>query len=219
MLTVVVAGASRGIGLELCRLYVAAGAQVIAGNRTQIALPGVEDIPLDVTDGQSVAAFVDALGGRPVDIFIHSAGIMGPKQQAGLKMDFEGFAQTLLVNTIGPLRMIQALVPNLRQAKAPKLVALTSIVGSMSYGKSSLIAYRASKAALNKVIQCTTPELTRLGIAVGVVHPGWTRTDMGGPNADFDAKTSAANVKDITDRLDLAVTGKFWNCDGTELAW
>jgi NAD(P)-dependent dehydrogenase (short-subunit alcohol dehydrogenase family) len=219
MLTVVIAGASRGIGLALCQLYVEAGAHVIAGNRTPRGLPGVEEIPLDVTNGQSVAAFAEALDGRPVDVLIHSAGIMGPTQQAGLKMDFDGFAQTLLVNTLGPLRVIQALVPNLRAAPAAKVVALTSQVATMSYGKPSLIAYRASKAALNKVIQCTTPELTRHKIAVALVHPGWTRTDMGGSNADFDVKTSAANVKEITDKLTLAVTGKFWNQDGTELAW
>ncbi len=92
-------------------------------------------------------------------------------------------------------------------------------MGSMSYAKSDRVAYRASKAAANKVAQALATDLAEEGIAVAAIHPGWSRTEMGGPGADISPIESARGVKSVLDRLTINQTGKFWNYDGGFLDW
>lgn len=92
-------------------------------------------------------------------------------------------------------------------------------MGSLSYAKSDSIAYRASKAALNKITQCLATDLRSLGIAVAAVHPGWVVTNIGGPDAELDVDTSVVGVRKVIDQLTLANTGGFWNYDGARLDW
>jgi NAD(P)-dependent dehydrogenase (short-subunit alcohol dehydrogenase family) len=221
MSLVVITGGNRGIGLHLAGLYAEAGDQVVLGIRRPEdapSLPGTV-LPLDVGESGSVASFATALAGRSVDILINNAGVLGPDRQSALEMDFEGFIQTLNVNTLGPLRVTQALLPNLRSAEQAKVVILTSRMGSLSYAKSNRVAYRASKAAANKVTQCLATDLAQEEIAVAAVHPGWVRTDMGGPSADIAPEESALGVKAVIAGLSAAATGRFWNFDGSSLAW
>ena len=89
----------------------------------------------------------------------------------------------------------------------------------MSYAKSDHLAYRASKAAVNKVMQGLATDLKAFGVAVAAIHPGWVRTDMGGRGADIEAAESARGILDVADKLDLAGTGKFVRYDGAEMAW
>lgn len=222
MRTVVITGGSRGLGLELARLYLAAGDRVVLGNRTPggaAAETGADVRPLDVADAASVAAFARSLAGVPVDILINNAGIIGPQRQSSLDMDFEGFAETLAINTLGPLRVTQALLDNLRRAPSAKVAVLTSQMGSMSYAKSDRVAYRASKAAANKVAQCLATDLASEGIAVAALHLGWARTDMGGPHAAVDPVDSAKGLKAVIEALSVETTGRFWNYDGDQLDW
>jgi len=221
MSLVVITGGNRGIGFHLAVLYAEAGDQVVLGiRRPEHApiLPGTV-LPLDVGDSASVASFAAALAGRGVDILINNAGIIGPDRQSALETDFEGFMQTLNVNTLGPLRVTQALLPNLRRVEQAKVVILTSRMGSLSYAKSNQIAYRASKAAANKVTQCLATDLAQEGVSVAAVHPGWARTDMGGPSADIAPEESARGIKAVIDALSHATTGRFWNFDGSPIAW
>jgi len=223
MTTVVITGAGRGIGLALARSYVAAGATVIRTLRdpTASAEPALgEVLPLEVADAGSVAALAEALADRPIDVLINNAGIIGPQGPSSLDTDFDGFLDTLKINTLGPLRVTQALLPNLRLSKhAPRVAIISSRMGSLSYAKSDDIAYRASKAAVNKIAQALATDLAPEGIAVASIHPGWVRTDMGGADADIDPVTSAEGVKAVIDGLSVANTGRFWNYDGTERAW
>jgi NAD(P)-dependent dehydrogenase (short-subunit alcohol dehydrogenase family) len=223
MTTVVITGAGRGIGLALARSYVAAGATVIRTLRdpTASAEPALgEVLPLEVADAGSVAALAEALADRPIDVLINNAGIIGPQGPSSLETDFDGFLNTLKINTLGPLRVTQALLPNLRLSKhAPRVAIISSRMGSLSYAKSDDIAYRASKAAVNKIAQALATDLAPEGIAVASIHPGWVRTDMGGADADIDPVTSAEGVKAVIDGLSVANTGRFWNYDGTERAW
>jgi NAD(P)-dependent dehydrogenase (short-subunit alcohol dehydrogenase family) len=223
MKTVFITGANRGIGLELSRRYADAGWRVIAGvrdvARAGSILPFAECVALDVADGASVLALAATFKSDTVDILINNAGVMGPDNQSSSRMDFDGFLDTMNINTLGPLRVIQALMPALQRAKAAKIVTITSKMGSLSYASSDHIAYRASKAAVNKVMQCVATDMKPQGIAVAVIHPGWVRTDMGGAGADLDVSTSAAGIVGVIDKLSLTTTGQFWSYDGSTIQW
>jgi len=221
MATIIITGANRGIGLELARQYAEEGHEVIR------AMRGVDQaepvfgttMTLDVTDAESVAKFAAALDDKPVDLLVNNAGISGPSPQSALEMDFAGFAQVLDANVLGPLRVTQALLPNLRKADGAKIAVVSSRMGSMAIPQSGHVAYRASKAAVNKVFQCLASELTGEGIAVTMLHPGWVRTDMGGPNADIDVATSAQGIRKVLAGLGMGNTGRFYAYNGEELAW
>lgn len=221
MAAVVITGANRGIGLGLARLYAAAGHQVVMGARKpglSTDVPG-EILPLDVGSDDSVAAFAAALNGRVIDILINNAGILGPKRQSALDSDFAGFLEAFNVNTVGPLRVTQALLPNLRQSVGGKVAIVSSRMGAMSEAGANNIAYRASKAAVNKVAQCLATDLAGDGISVAVLHPGWVRTDMGGASADLTPEQSADGLKAVIDELSVTTSGRFWNHDGTPIPW
>jgi NAD(P)-dependent dehydrogenase (short-subunit alcohol dehydrogenase family) len=223
MPTVFITGANRGIGFELSQRYMAAGWRVLVGVRdpeaTQKLLPPIEITALDVADNASVAAFKTKFAADTIDVLINNAGVITPDAQSTFNMDFDGFLDTLNINTLGPLRVTQALLPALQRAKAAKIITITSKMGSLSYAPSDHIAYRASKAAVNKMMQCVATDLKPKGIAVAVVHPGWVRTDMGGSNADIDVGTSAKGIVSVINNLSLATTGQFWNYDGSAIQW
>jgi NAD(P)-dependent dehydrogenase (short-subunit alcohol dehydrogenase family) len=220
MATVVITGGNRGIGHELSRLYSDAGDTLVLGaRRPQDTDASGEILPLDVSDDTSVAAFASALDGRPIDILINNAGVIGPDRQSALETDFSGFLDALNINTIGPLRVTQALLPSLRKARGAKVVIISSRMGSLSYAKSDRVAYRASKAAVNKLTQCLATDLAEEGIAVAALHPGWVRTDMGGPSADISVEESALGLKAVIDGLSMAKSGQFISYDGTALSW
>jgi len=221
MATILIAGANRGIGLELARQYAAEGHDVIRCMRgTDKAGETIgEARALDVTDDASVAALAKALEGRTIDLVIANAGVIGPERQSATEMDFPGFLATLDVNVLGPLRVVQALLPNLRAAGQGRVAVVSSQMGSFHSTQPNFVAYRASKAAVNKVFQCLAGDLKQEGIAVAALHPGWVRTDMGGPGADLAVETSAAGIRKVLADLALERTGRFFSYDGTALQW
>lgn len=226
MTTILITGTNRGIGLEMAKQALAKGWTVYGSARAEVTDPDAHichhpnflDLQFDVTDHEAVravAARIDA----PIDILINNAGIIGPERQSTLDMDFAGFAQTLAVNTLAPLAVAQAFLPHLRRSAAPRILTISSSMGSLSYAKSDRIAYRASKSAVNKVMQGLATDLEPEGIAVAMVHPGWVRTDMGGQEADIDVSTSANEILKIAEGLTLKRTGRFFNWDGSSAAW
>jgi NAD(P)-dependent dehydrogenase (short-subunit alcohol dehydrogenase family) len=223
MATVMITGANRGIGLELAKQYAAAGDNVFRTMRGQDKADGPigELLPLDVTSDASAAALADMLGGRPIDLLINNAGVIGPDaaHQTSTDMDFAGFQAALDANVLGPLRVTQALLPNLRAAKSAKIAVISSQMGQLSSKQSGFLAYRASKAAVNKVFQCLAADLAGEGIAVAMLHPGWVRTDMGGVGADLDVSESASGIRKVLGALDVATTGRFIAWDGRTLDW
>lgn len=217
-------GAARGIGFDLVQQYIARGAEVWGTVRSLADVPPLEALgaqaPLvDVTDAHSVDELARIFRREAVDILINNAGILGPLRQSTQDMDFAGFADVLAVNTLGPLRVTQALLPSLARATRGKVVVITSRMGSLSYAKSDTVAYRASKAAANKVTQCMATDFKEHGVVVAAVHPGWVRTNIGGPGADIDSETSAKGIVDLLHGITLEETGRFWNYDGSQLAW
>jgi NAD(P)-dependent dehydrogenase (short-subunit alcohol dehydrogenase family) len=218
-----ITGVGRGIGQELARVLLNRGDRVIGTVRDPgkasaewgrfIATGQLRLLALDVRDEGSIKEAAEQLA-EPLDVLVNNAGIIGPQRQSTLDMDFDGFLDTLNVNTLGPLRTIQAFLPHLRQARASKIVTISSRMGSLSYAKSDRIAYRASKAAVNKVMQGLAADLREEGIVAVSVHPGWVRTDMGGSGADVPVQESAAGLVRLIDGLTLEESGGFFDWQG-----
>ena len=225
----VVTGAGRGIGLELTAQWLARGDRVIAtyrDDRGKARLEAVGSaggdlrlIQLDVRNAGSVAALAAALDRTPVDVLVNSAGVMGTSPPSLDAMDHEEWLEVFAVNVQGPYRVTAALLPNLQAGTRPRVVTLSSIMGCMHRQSPGNYVYRSSKAALNKVMQLLAKDLAPLGIVACPVHPGWVQTDMGGPGAELPVHEAVAGLVALIDRLTPDHTGRFWQWDGTELAW
>lgn len=224
MTTVVISGANRGLGLEFARRYADDGAQVIAGARdpaaaTELsAIGGVAVHPLEVRDGASVAAFHRAVGERPVDILIANAGT-GDRGQRPSRFDFESWLDLFDTNSLGPVRLAQAFLPNLKAGHDKKLVAITSILGSTATHSGDMFAYRASKAALNNAWAGLAAALRGDGIVCLPLHPGWVKTDMGGAGAQITPQQSVDGLRARIAEAGPARSGKLFAYDGEPLPW
>lgn len=231
MTTVLITGANRGIGLELTKRYATAGNSVLACcrepakakdlNALAAANKSVKVLGVHVADAKSVAALKVTLGDRPIDVLINNAGMQGPapQNQSLEQMDYDGWAETFAVNSMAPLRMLQALRGNLAKGKQPKAVTITSQMGALSLDMTMAYAYCASKAAVNKVMRLASVELAQQGIAVSLIHPGWVKTDMGGPHAQLTVEESAKGIQSVIDKLTLDDTGSFRKWNGETHAW
>jgi NAD(P)-dependent dehydrogenase (short-subunit alcohol dehydrogenase family) len=140
-------------------------------------------------------------------------------QQNLYRMDFEGWAETFEVNTMAPVRVMQALMPNLKASGDAKVVTITSQMGALSLDMPVAYAYCTSKAALNKFMKMAALELGKEGINVCVIHPGWVQTDMGGPNADITPQESAEGIVNTIDGLNAGNNGSFWKWNGEAHGW
>lgn len=225
MTTIMVTGAGRGIGFELAKQALEKGWNVIGSVRSVEAqrelaekLPQMAVLNFDVTDHGAVEKVANAFH-SPVDILINNAGIIGALPQSTLEMDFGGFAKTLEVNVLAPLKVAQTFLPLLRESANPRLINISSKMGRMEFSASDRIAYRASKAALNKVTQGLATDLRDDGVSVIAMHPGWVQSDMGGPGADITPAESAEGILQVAQNLTLADTGKFIDWDGTPRSW
>ena len=228
MATILITGTNKGVGLELTKIYAARGDTVYAACRDPAGasalaeVPGeVVILPLVVGDSGSVTAMAEQLAGVTIDIVINNAGMKGPEfeQQNTYAMDFDGWAETFNVNSMGPVRVMQALMPNLKQAEAAKVVTITSQMGALSLDMPAAHAYCASKAAVNKFMRLASIDLKKDSVAVGLIHPGWVQTDMGGPRADLTPQESAEGIVAVVDQLSMDSTGGFWKWNGETHDW
>jgi NAD(P)-dependent dehydrogenase (short-subunit alcohol dehydrogenase family) len=195
-----VTGANRGIGLEIvrqlarCGLTTVLAARDLAKGQAAAASLRAEglDVPavaIDVTEGESVRAGVADVLGRfaRIDVLVNNAGILkegfSPEDASVFEAPIELVMQTFATNTVGPLRLIDAIVPGMRERGYGRVVNLSSGAGQLSDMGSGFPAYRMSKAALNALTRLTAAELGPGDVKVNVMCPGWVRTDMGGPNA------------------------------------
>ena len=228
METVVISGANRGIGLELTRRFAANNCRVFAGCRvpkqaTQLSeLSKDTDIDirtLDVTSGDDVEALRAELDGQTVDILINNAGIMGSQRQTVSDMDYDSWLKAFEVNTLAPFRLATALKPSISRSSNPRIVTISSQMGSLNRKSKGSFAYRSSKAAVNKVMQVLAAELEADDIIVCPVHPGWVRTDMGGPEAEISVGESADGLFSLINNLTKDQSGRFWTWEGKEHDW
>jgi NAD(P)-dependent dehydrogenase (short-subunit alcohol dehydrogenase family) len=229
-MNVLVTGASRGLGLEFVKQYAEDGATVFACCRDpgkskplrrisdeaggKVSLHG-----LDVADAQSVARLAQSFGDAPIDLLINNAGIYGPQKQSADDMDFDGWAETFAVNTLAPLRVAQAFHRNLKTGSGKKLVTITSGMGSTAYHSGDYFAYRSSKAGVNNVMHGLSQAWKADDIITIVIHPGWVKTDMGGPNAALEPHESITGMRKVIAKLTAADSGKFLDYAGKELPW
>lgn len=224
-MNVVVTGANRGIGLELVRQLLARGDQVEAACRRpadarELRATGARLHAVDVADGASVAAFAAALDDTPVDLVINNAGVFGDMRQRLADFNYEAATQTFEVNALGALRVSQALLPHLRRGTGKKLAYISSVLGSISNTTApDHLAYRVSKAALNMIARSIAFELRDDQILSIVVHPGWVRTAMGGPNAPTSPAEAAEAILAQIDAATFTETGEFLDTQGARCAW
>ena len=222
--TVLITGANRGLGLEFARQYKEAGWRVIGTARDpqeaqELAALGVRVLPLDVASQQSVDELAAALGDEPIDLLINNAGIF-PRVGKIDEIDFDDYNRTLAVNTVGPVRVTRALLPNLRRGELRMIAGLSSNLGSITENeRGNFYGYRESKAALNMFTKTLAAELGPEGFTCIVLTPGWVQTDMGGPNATLTPAESIAGMKAVLDRLTPADNGTFWSYNGSQVPW
>lgn len=180
--------------------------------------PQLEIITLDVGSEASVLALAEQLEGRSISLYINNAGVYGQKQALD-QVDPEEWLKVLWINTIAPLLLTRVLLPYMRRQGA-KMVYLSSKMGSIAENSSgSTYVYRTSKTALNQVVKCLSIDLAAKGIAIAALHPGWVRTDMGGPNGLTDVQTSVSGLIKVVDELNHSTSGRFYNYDGSEIPW
>ena len=227
---VLVTGANRGIGFEICRQLAARGAEVIltarskdAGNTAASKLAAQKVIvqfhPLDVSSRKSIAELRDFLKrtyGR-LDVLINNAGVIAKNDSRALNVDMDTVRVTLEVNAFGPFHLAQALVPLLQASKHPRIVNVSSGMGAFLEMESDYAAYRLSKTALNAITVMLASEL-RGRIAVNAACPGWVKTDMGGRNAEREVSEGADTPVWLTLDAPQTLTGKFLR-DRKVISW
>ena len=209
---IVITGANRGIGQALAARYAARGDLVTGTARSDSTLA-----QLDVTDPDQQAAFARGLDGKPVDLLICNAGVYLDKGQS-LEDGFpaEMWHQSFATNVTGVFLTIQALLPHLRRATEPKIAIISSMMASHTRAPGGSYIYRASKAAALNLGRNLATDLAPEGIAVGIYHPGWVRTEMGGGAADISVDEAAQGLTARFDDLSLDSTGCFQTWDGRD---
>lgn len=222
--TVLVTGANRGIGLEYARQFAARGYTVIGTARDPADAKELSAVAkrveqLDVTDAASVAALARRLDGVAIDILVNNAGMFDRRDVTVDTVDFGIMERTFAVNTLGPLRVVQGLLPNLRQGKRKVIVNMSSQLGSIENSNGRWYAYRSSKAALNQVNKILSVELGPEGFICTVLHPGWVRTDMGGENATYSPQESVSGLIAVIEKLKPSDNGRFFDFKGEPIPW
>ncbi|MDG1470119.1 MAG: SDR family NAD(P)-dependent oxidoreductase [Ascidiaceihabitans sp.] len=212
---VVITGASRGIGAGLAAMYKDAGNDVTGTGRSVAS-----DIQLDVTRPSDHAAMADALADRPIDLLVCNAGVYFDKQE-NLNDGYgaEMWAATFAANVTGVFLSIQHMLPMLRMAQSPKIAIISSQMASSTHAPGGSYMYRASKAAVLNLGRNLATDLKPEGIAVGIYHPGWVQTDMGGSTADIGVDASVQGLALRFDALNIASTGCFETWDGRTHAY
>ena len=229
--TYFITGCNRGLGLEFVQQLLARGQRVIATCRdiatatdlTALTLKHSGQLSLvemDVSDEASMREAVALLNDEAIDVFINNAGVYGPRDANFGNVDGPAMAEVLYTNAVAPVLLTQLLIDNVRKGSGKKLVYVSSKMGSIAdNGRGGSYIYRSSKTALNSVVKSLALDLAPEGIATATLHPGWVRTDMGGPNGLIDAPESVTGMLNVIDGLSVANTGLFFSYDGSTIAW
>jgi NAD(P)-dependent dehydrogenase (short-subunit alcohol dehydrogenase family) len=227
MLTTLITGANRGIGLALANHHKALGHNVIATarnpeNASALQALGVCVEPLEVDNDASVRALSHRLEGTPIHRVVNNAGVFPDHGKDLFAIDADATAACLRTNCVGPLLVARALVENLKAAGNGQIINISSGMGSIARAKGTAkdsYAYRASKAALNMLTVLLAEAMKPRGITCVAHHPGWVKTDMGGQGAALDPQDSARRMTEVWNRLTINDSGRFLDTDGADLPW
>ena len=231
MRKIVISGANRGIGLGLAERYLEQGHQVFCGVRDMSRCVDLQSLShhgdlhihlLDVTDDTSVGSFATwVMSCTPsIDVLLNNAGIMDERAHHLEEVDIEYSRNVFDVNVLGPLRLTKALLPILRAGGPAKVGNMSSLMGSITDNRSGgYYAYRASKTSLNMITMSMHRDLFVDGITPVALHPGWVRTDMGGPNGAIDVDTATQGLFTVMEELEESDGGCFIQWDGEKLPW
>jgi NAD(P)-dependent dehydrogenase (short-subunit alcohol dehydrogenase family) len=228
--TILITGSNRGIGLELARQYAAAGWRVhaccrkpghaaelqdMASRNPQILIHG-----LDVADFAQITALADHLEGQPIDLLFNNAGVYGQDDASFGNTDETLWLQAMRINAMAPMKMMEAFVPHVNSSRHKIMAAMSSKMGSMAdNGSGGSYVYRSSKAALNAVMKSAAIDLRPRGIRVAILHPGWVKTEMGGPHAEISTTESVERMRAILAAMKLEDSGTFYDIDGRTIPW
>ncbi|WP_425052022.1 SDR family NAD(P)-dependent oxidoreductase [Psychromarinibacter sp. S121] len=215
-MTTLITGANRGIGRALFDSYLADGTDVIGTSRGATPPEG-NWLTLDVTDPAAHRVVAERMQGKPLDLLVCNAGVYLDKGQS-LNAGYPAamWADSFAANVTGVFLTVQALLPSLRLSEAGRIAIISSQMASHVRAPGGSLIYRASKAAALNLGRNLSTELKPEGIAVGIYHPGWVRTDMGGTGADISEAESAAGLRARFEELCVETTGRFLTWDGRE---
>lgn len=223
-----ITGTSRGIGLEFTTQLLEDGHQVIAGARNPESA-SLKDLKtkfpmtlrthqLDVTSEESIKNFAKKQQGTTIDVLINNAGVLLDYESKLENLSIDGFQRTFYTNVMGPLLVTKYLLPNLLQSKSPKLVNMTSKMGSIADNQSGhAYAYRLSKSALNMFTKNMSKDYPQLLCLC--LHPGWVQTEMGGENALITPEESVQGLLKVIFNAQAIDTGHFYDFKGEEIPW
>ena len=223
--TILITGANRGIGLEFVRQYAEIGCKIIACCRNSLSIDAVQALDvaveielLDVASSTSIESLGDRLSGRAIDLVINNAAVRG--HIGGLAdIDADDFLATMQVNVLAPLLLTRALLPALSSGRGRTVAMISSRAGSITEGHDDDgdYAYRCSKAALNMATAKLAYEFRTLTVIS--LHPGWVKTDMGGPDAEIPVSESVADMRRVLSTFSPLASGAFLAHDGSTIAW
>jgi NAD(P)-dependent dehydrogenase (short-subunit alcohol dehydrogenase family) len=225
--TVLITGTNRGLGLEFVKQFAIEGYQVIACTRKinkkdelhqlQEKFKTISICKLDIANFSSIDQFAK-LFKKPIDILINNAGIY-PDSSVD-HVDYKSWLDAFKINTLAAFKMTKAFLPHLKKGQLKKIASLTSKMGSIddNSGGGEYI-YRSSKTALNMVMKSLSIDLKPYDLSVITLHPGWVRTDMGGPNGLIEVDESVAGMKHQIDKLTIRTSGQFIAYDGKKIPW
>jgi NAD(P)-dependent dehydrogenase (short-subunit alcohol dehydrogenase family) len=227
MPTVMITGANRGIGLEFARQYAEDGWRVIAtcrdpasGRSLADVGPSVEVYALDVGEHSQIEKLARLLDGETIDILINNAAIYGPRPSVLGTVGYDAWPEVMRINVMSPLKVAECFADHVAGSERGIMVAISSQMGSIGDNNSGeSYIYRSSKAALNMVMKGLSVDLKARGITVAMFHPGWVKTDMGGPNAQVDTVDSVTGMRRVIAGIGPKDNGRFFNHDGSALSW
>jgi len=223
--TVFITGANRGIGLALARNFADEGFKVIGTARkpekaTALKETGARVEQLDVTDQASVDAMAQRMAETPIDILINNAGIKGDDSKEMASLDVDNMEWVLNVNTLGPVRVMKALYPNVQSSERKMIVNISSTMGSIERNTWGCCAgYRASKSALNSINKTFAVDFGKQGVTFVVMHPGYVQTDMNEGQGNITPDQSGVGLMKVITGLDASDNGKFYDWQGDDLPW
>lgn len=240
MPTLLVTGANRGIGLELCKQCLPLGWTVIATcrnpNKAEALLALAESSvkfnesnseygmlsvhPLDVKSSEQLDALKTFIKNKPIDVLFNNAGVHALDASRFGDCDDKVWEEAVQVNLLAPMKMMEHFVDNIADSDMRIIANLSSKMGSMTDNNSGgSYAYRATKAALNAVTVSAAQDLQRRDIIVMILHPGWVRTDMGGPHGELSVEQSVTMLLAIINNADMTYSGRFLDVDSTDIPW